>query len=71
MYNPRPRRWYSKLPVLLTADNAVQGSEANIEFNSFVNYDPIMISNLDEEGSEDIDSLLAEIIHLHVTADTS
>ena len=38
----------------------MQGSETNIEFNSFVNYDQIIYDpNLDEEGSEDIDSLLA------------
>ena len=49
----------------------MQGSETNIEFNSFVNYDQIIYDlNLDEEGSEDIDSLLAgNYPFTNVTAD--
>ena len=42
MYNPvdyAAGDIVSYLAFYWTADNAVQGSETNIEFNSFVNYD--------------------------------
>ena len=54
-----------------SADNAIEGSEANIQFNSFANYNQIIYElNLDEERSEDIDSLLAgNFPFTNVTAD--
>ena len=43
-----------------SADSAIQGSEANIQFNSFANYDQIIYDlNLDEERPEEMDLLLA------------
>ena len=43
-----------------SADTAIQGSESNITFNSFGNYDQIVYDlNLDEERPEELDLLLA------------
>ena len=42
-----------------SADNSIQGSETNINFSSFANYDQILFDlNLDEERSESLDLLL-------------
>jgi len=43
-----------------SADNAIQGSETNINFSSFGNFDQILFDlNLDEERAESLDLLLA------------